>query len=78
MGERTPERGITKPVAYDYAKFPREFVSYRWFKPLLVALLAFLALGKKFGWFEPTGDGAAEFNGKKREDGSKAAASCAC
>ena len=26
--------------AYDYAKFPREFVTYRWFKPLLVALLS--------------------------------------
>ena len=26
--------------AYDYAKFPREFISYRWFKPLLVLLLA--------------------------------------
>lgn len=26
-------------VSYDYAKFPRAFVSYRWYKPLLVALL---------------------------------------
>ncbi len=30
----------TECRAYDYAKFPREFVSYRWFKPVLVALLA--------------------------------------
>ena len=26
--------------AYDYITFPRQFISYRWFKPLLVALLA--------------------------------------
>jgi|GEM_PF-456315 len=26
--------------AYDYATFPRKFISYRWFKPLLVAVLA--------------------------------------
>lgn len=31
----------TEQVSYNYARFPREFVSYRWFKPLLVALLAF-------------------------------------
>ena len=29
-------------ASYDYAKFPRAFVSYRWFKPLLVALLTFV------------------------------------
>lgn len=28
-----------RKVAYDYAKYPREFVSYRWFKPLLVGVL---------------------------------------
>ena len=27
-------------VAYDFARFPREFVSYKWYKPLLVALVA--------------------------------------
>lgn len=36
------ENESTENKAYDYAKFPREFVSYRWFKPVLVALLAFL------------------------------------
>ena len=28
--------------SYDYATFPRRFLSYRWFKPLLVALLTFV------------------------------------
>ena len=28
--------------SYDYATFPRQFLSYRWFKPLLVALLTFV------------------------------------
>ena len=27
---------------YDYATFPREFVSYRWWKPLIVGLLTFI------------------------------------
>ena len=34
--------GSGQRIAYDYAKFPRNFTSYRWFKPLLVALLAFV------------------------------------
>ena len=36
------ENAPTSNVAYDYAKFPREFLPYRWYKPILVALLAFL------------------------------------
>ena len=34
------EAGKSGKVAYDFATFPREFVSYKWYKPLLVALLA--------------------------------------
>ena len=30
------------PPAYEYTTFPRRFISYRWFKPLLVALLTFV------------------------------------
>ena len=31
-----------RPTAPDYATYPRQFASYRWFKPLLVALLGFV------------------------------------
>lgn len=34
------EAGEPGKVACDFATFPREFVSYKWYKPLLVALLA--------------------------------------
>ena len=33
-----------EPRAYEYTTFPRAFVSYRWFKPLLVFLLGFVFL----------------------------------
>lgn len=33
------ENEAGQPMAHDYAKFPREFASYRWYKPLLVGLL---------------------------------------
>ena len=33
---------MTNNKAYDYATFPRQFVTYRWFKPLLVAVLGFV------------------------------------
>ena len=28
--------------AYDFATFPRQFVSYKWYKPLLVLVLGFI------------------------------------
>jgi membrane protease YdiL (CAAX protease family) len=30
------------PPSYDYVSFPRQFLAYRWYKPLLVALLTFI------------------------------------
>lgn len=41
------ESTVTAPAAtdkpsYEYTTFPRQFVSYKWYKPLLVAILAFV------------------------------------
>ena len=33
------EANANSPKSYKYATFPRQFLSYRWFKPILVALL---------------------------------------
>ena len=51
--------------SYDYTTFPRQFLAYRWFKPLLVALLTLVfslvfqmfVMGTGIAWFYAEGGG---------------------
>ena len=40
--ESTDKRTLLKALGDDYSSFPRQFVSYKWFKPILVGLLTFV------------------------------------
>lgn len=42
IGPSTNPLNTAEAPSYDYATFPRQFISYRWFKPILVGLLIFV------------------------------------